>query len=138
MTRTGYFAACMLLLCALACPPATAQDEPTGPTTREQVDTQLEALRQQLALSEYTWNQVHLILKTSIRERIAIANKYGLDAAEDRVELSSKEQRRMRKELKSSRKSTAERMERYLDKEQMKAFEKLQEAIDTEFLARVE
>lgn len=136
MTRFKTIAASSLLACFLACPAALAQDEPAGPTTRELVELQLEELKQELALSEYTWTQVHLILKTSIRERIAIAKKYGLDAGGEGVELSSKEERSMRKELKRSSKSTAERMERYLDKEQMKAFEDLQERIENDFLAQ--
>ncbi len=137
MNKTMNILACLAVIGTLVAMPAGAQEEQAGPTTREQVETELSELKEQLGLPEYTWTQVHLILKTSIRERLAISKKFHLDEISDIEELSSKQQRSMRKELKRSRKSTAERMERYLDKEQMKNFEALQEDIDTEFLARL-
>lgn len=127
--------ACLLASALIVSTPIAAQDEPAGPTTRERVEIELEDIRQRLDLPDYTWNQVHLILKTSIRERIAIAQKYGLEEAASGEALSSKDERRMRKELKHSRKTTAERMERYLDKQQMKTFKALQDEIDTKLLA---
>ena len=69
--------------------PVLAQDEaieaeaPTAPpTTREQVDVQLAELKDRLNLTDYQWTQVEMILKSSIRERVAIAQRYGLDGSE--------------------------------------------------------
>lgn len=130
---------CLLLTCAVVSMPVTAQEHTqAGTTTRELVDTRLAELKERLALSDYTWEQVHLILKTSIRERIAIGRKYGLDGGDSNVSFSSKEKRQMRRELKNNRKATANRMERYLDKDQMKEFKRVQEEIHAEVLARME
>lgn len=131
---------CLLLACAVAPLTVIAQEQPQAATTttRELVDTRLADLKERLALSDYTWEQVHLILKTSIRERIAIGRKYGLDGGDSSEPLSSKEKRQMRRELKSNRKATANRMERYLDKDQMKEFKRVQEEIHAEVLARLE
>ena len=53
---------------------ATAQDDTdTGPSTRELVDAGLEDFRQQLNLSDYQWTQVEQILKSGVRQRVAIA-----------------------------------------------------------------
>ena len=118
---------------------ALAQDEErTGPSVREQVDSQLEVYRTEMGLSDYTWNQVELILKSGIRERVAIAQRYGLDQEGAMDNLSNKDKRQMRKELKESRKNTEERMERYLDKEQMKAFKQFQEEQRDQMMARLE
>ena len=124
---------------ALASTPLLAQDEErAGPSVREQVDQELEMFRTDLGLSDYTWNQVELILKSGIRERVAIAQRYGIDAEGGLESLSNKDKRRMMKAMKESRKSTADRMERYLDKDQMKAFEDYQEQKRDEMLARLE
>ena len=44
----------------------------------------------------------------------------------------------MEKDLKQSRKDTAERMKRYLDKDQYKAFKQLQEDLHDTIVARIE
>ena len=129
------------LLCAtLLAMPAMAQDEEqTGPSVREQVDQELEVFRNELGLSDYTWAQVEVILKSGIRERLAIAQSYGLDGTPGALDnMERKDKRRMMKEMKESRKNTAERMERYLDKDQMKAFEAFQEQQRDEMRARLE
>ena len=118
--------------------PAMAQDD-AGPTTREQVATQLEDYKERMSLSDYQWSQVEMILKSGIRERVAIARRYGLDGNPEVLEnLSRKDKRNLRKELKESREETEDRMKRYLDKEQFKEFKAIQEEIHEQFLARVE
>ncbi len=108
-------------------------------TTREMVDDRLADMKESLALSEYQWTQVEMILKSSIRERVAIIRRYGLDGgAEAIAALEGSEKRAMKRELKDSRKSTEKRMKRYLDKEQFKEFKAIQEEIHDELIARVE
>jgi C-terminal processing protease CtpA/Prc len=120
-------------------PAVLAQEEDQGPSVRERVEQELEVVREELNLSDYKWAQVELILKSGIRERVAIVQRYGLDGTTVRFEdLSGKDQRRMRKDLKESLKNTEDRMERYLDKEQMKTFEEFQERQRDELLARLE
>lgn len=119
---------------------ASAQDEDSGePTTRELVDAGLEDLRQQLNLSDYQWTQVEQILKSGVRQRVAIARRYGLDGTFESIEaLDRKDKKRMEKDLKRNRKDTAERMKRYLDKDQYKAFKQLQEDLHEAIVARIE
>lgn len=119
---------------------ASAQDEDSGePTTRELVDAGLEDLRQQLNLSDYQWTQVEHILKSGVRQRVAIARRYGLDGTFESIEaLDRKDKKRMEKDLKRNRKDTAERMKRYLDKDQYKAFKQLQEDLHEAIVARIE
>ena len=138
--KTSLLLALLLALGGTLALPGMAQDaDQAAVTTRELVDQRLAEMKDRLALSDYTWEQVHLILKSSIRERIAIARKYGLDGSgEALAELSGKDKRAMRRELKDSRKTTEERMERYLDKDQMKEFEAFQEEIYDDMLARME
>ena len=124
----------------LAAPMASAQDaeENTGPSVRERVEQELEQFRTDLDLTDYQWTQVEMILKSSIRERLAIAQRYGLEGQGDWSNLERKEKRQLAKDMKNSRKATAERMERYLDKEQMKAFKAYQEEKRDQMLARLE
>ena len=136
MTNKNRLVLGLLVLGLFMTVPALAQEETAGPTTRERVESQLADLKERLALSDYTWNQVHLILKTSIRERVAIAKKYGLEQPGDFDAMSGKDKRRLGKELKKNRKDTQERMERYLDKDQMKEFKAIQEEVHQEWLAR--
>jgi len=129
-----------LALLTVNAPSGWAQEEDTiQSTTRQRVETELEDYRTRLNVNEYQWNQVRLILKSDIRERMAIAQRYGLDGSSESVEqLSSKQLRRLKREMKDSRKATEERMERYLDKDQMKAFEKVNEELHDDLLARLE
>lgn len=126
------------LLAALAVAgPATAQDGAV--TTREQVEQRLEDLKGRLDLTDYQWTQVEMILRSSIRERMAIAERYGLDGDPATFsELEGSDKRAMRRELKDCRKDTAKRMKRYLDKDQYKEFKALQESIHEELLARLD
>lgn len=121
-------------------PPVTTQaNDSDGPTTRELVAMQMDDYREQLDLSEYKWTQVEQILKSGIRERVAIARRYGFDGTFDHYQaMDRKQKKQLAKDLKDSRKNTAERMKRYLDKDQYKAFEALQEDIHDEIVARVE
>ena len=129
---------CILALGLVITPLAMAQ-ETDGPTTRQVLETELEDYRTLLEVSDYQWSQVRLILKSDIRERMAIAQRYGLDGSEGSLEqLSSKDLRRLKREMKDSRKATEERMERYLTKDQMKAFEKLNDQFHDELLAQLE
>lgn len=119
--------AILLLLSLTWTVPVVAQDE-AGETVREQVDAQLMEYQERLDLDDYTWSQVHLILKSNVKERLAIAQRYGLDGqGEAYDQLSGKEKRQMRGELKENRKATTDRMERYLTKDQMKVFKEIQE-----------
>ncbi len=129
-----------LLLTLAAAPAALAQDaEDAQLSTRELVETQLADLKERLDLSEYQWTQVQMILKSSIRERVAITRRYGLDGDPASLEaLEGKEKRAMRKELKACRKDTEKRMKRYLDKDQYKAFKAVQEEIHEDLIARLE
>lgn len=132
------FIACILALVLASTPLAMAQDT-DEPTTRQMVETELEDYRTQLEVSDYQWSQVRLILKSDIRERMAIAQRYGLDESGDSPELlSSKDLRRLKREMKNSRKATEERMERYLTKDQMKAFEKLNDQFHDDLMTRLE
>ena len=108
-------------------------------TTREMVEDRLADMKERLALSDYEWTQVEMILKSSIRERVAIIRRYGLDGgAEAIAALEGAEKRAMKRELKDSRKNTEKRMKRYLSKEQYKEFKAIQEEIHDELIARVE
>ena len=108
-------------------------------TTREMVDARLADMKERLALSDYQWTQVEMILKSSIRERVAIIRRYGLDGGPEAIAaLEGAEKRAMRRELKDTRKETEKRMKRYLDKEQYKEFKVIQEEIHDELIARVE
>lgn len=139
MKRAWIAWACSALVCAWLVTPAMGQEGVPASTTRAMVDQRLAEMKDRLELSDYTWEQVHLILKTSIRERIAIAKKYGLDGSGEAVgELSSRDKRKMRRELKHVRKSTEDRMERYLSKDQMKEFKAMQEEIHEGLLTRME
>lgn len=118
---------------------AAAQDAAGGPTTREVVESRLIDLKDRLNLDDYQWNQVEMILKSSIRERVAIARRYGLDGDPAAFEaLEGKQKRAMKRALKDSRKNTARRMKRYLDKDQYKEFKRVQEEIHDNFLAQVD
>jgi hypothetical protein len=108
-------------------------------TTREMVDDRLADMKERLALTDYQWTQVEMILKSSIRERVAIIRRYGLDGGPEAIAaLEGAEKRAMKRELKDSRKSTEKRMKRFLDKEQFKEFKAIQEEIHDELIARVE
>lgn len=133
-----------LLMALAAAPAALAQDADTESnagqlSTRELVETQLADLKERLDLSDYQWTQVQMILKSSIRERVAITRRYGLDGDPASLEaLEGKDKRAMRKELKACRKDTEKRMKRYLDKDQYKAFKAVQEEIHEDLIARLE
>lgn len=123
---------CLMLVALLAAAPLAAQqsDAGNGPTTREEVDTRLASIKSELDLSDYQWNQVEMILKSSIRERVSIIQRYGLNENGTRAEpLEGKDKRAAKRELKSSRKDTEKRMKRYLDKQQYKAFKAYQETL---------
>lgn len=127
----------LTLLFAAAAGDLRAQDNET--TTREMVEEQLLDLKTRLNLTDYQWTQVEMILKSSIRERVAIARRYGLDGGgEAFANLERKQKRAMKKELKACRENTQDRMKRFLDKEQYKEFKAVQEEIHDEILARVE
>lgn len=118
---------------------AGAQEDSDEPTTRELVDAQLIRYREQLALGDYQWAQVEQILRSDIRERVAIARRFGLDGSEaSAASLEKKQVRALEKQLKNSREFTEERMKRYLDKPKFKEFKALQEQIHDEFEARLE
>ena len=53
-TRTSALCLTALLMISM---PVLAQDEPVGPSVREQVETELEVFRTELGLSDYTWAQ---------------------------------------------------------------------------------
>jgi hypothetical protein len=123
----------------LASAAATAQNDKPAATTREVVEQRLEDMKTRLALDDYTWTQVERILKSSIRERVAIAHRYGLDGEiESLAELEGREKRAAKRELKQCRKNVEKRMKRYLDKEQFKEFKAIQEEIHEEMMARIE
>lgn len=129
----------VLLLLAIPQGPAGAQDDGDEPTTRELVDAQLIRYREELALGDYQWAQVEAILRSDIRERVAIARRYGLDGSdESAANLEKKQLRALERQLKDSRDFTEERMKRYLDKPKFKEFKALQELIHDEFEARLE
>jgi len=129
----------LCLALALTTSSVTLAQDVTEPTTRQRVETELEDYRTQLDVSDYQWSQVRLILKSDIRERMAIAQRYGLDeTGGDPEEIDSKDLRRLKKEMKESRKATEDRMERYLTKEQMKTFEKLNNQFHDELMAQLE
>jgi hypothetical protein len=108
-------------------------------TTREIVEQGLEELKARLALDDYQWAQVEMILKSGIRERVAITRRYGLDGDTVTADsLDDDQVKAMRKDLKECRKNTEKRMKRYLDKEQYKEFKAVQEALHEELLARAE
>lgn len=122
----------LMLIALLATAPLAAQESPdsNGATTREVVDERLAELRTELDLNDYQWSQVEMILKSSIRERLAVIRRYDLDDSEARSEpLEGSEKRAAKRELKESRKDLEKRMKRYLDKEQYKAFKDRQEVL---------
>lgn len=126
---------------ALTTLPVAAQDGDAGsaPTTRAMVEAQLLELKGQLNLGDYEWTQVEQILKSGIRERVAITRRYGLTGDMDMLEpLEGSEKRALKRELKDSRKDTEKRMKRYLDKDQFKAFKALQEEIYASLLERAD
>ncbi len=130
-----------ILLTGLMLTAATvvAQTDEPGTTTREVVEQRLEDMKTRLDLDDYTWSQVERILKSSIRERVAIARRYGLDGElESLADLEGSEKRAAKRELKQCRKDVEKRMKRYLDKEQYKEFKAIQEEIHEEMLARIE
>ncbi|KAA9131332.1 hypothetical protein F3N42_08395 [Marinihelvus fidelis] len=130
----------ILMLLALAASPAFAQGDPDeNPSTRELVELGLQEFREQLNLSDYQWTQVEQILRSGVRQRIAIARRYGLDGTLESIEsMDRKQKRRLEKDLKQSRKDTTERMKRFLDKDQYKAFKALQEDLHEAIVARIE
>ena len=130
----------LLVLLMLAGPgPAWSQEDSNEPTTRELVDEQLVRYRDELALDDYQWAQVEIILRSDIRERVAIARRFGLDGSDaSAANLEKKQVRALEKQLKASRDYTEERMKRYLDKPKFKEFKALQEQIHDEFEARLE
>ena len=118
---------------------ATSVTATPNATTREMVDDRLAAMKERLALGDYEWTQVEMILKSSIRERVAIIRRYGLDGGPEAIAaLEGSEKRAMKRELKDSRKNTEKRMKRYLTKDQYKEFKAIQEEIHEELIARVE
>ncbi len=130
-----------ILLTGLMLTTATvvAQTDESGATTREVVEQRLEDMKTRLDLDDYTWSQVERILKSSIRERVAIARRYGLDGEmETLADLEGSEKRAAKRELKQCRKDVEKRMKRYLDKDQYKEFKAIQEEIHEEMLARIE
>ncbi len=130
-----------ILLTGLMLTAATvvAQTDESGATTREVVEQRLEDMKTRLDLDDYTWSQVERILKSSIRERVAIARRYGLDGEmETLADLEGSEKRAAKRELKQCRKDVEKRMKRYLDKDQYKEFKAIQEEIHEEMLARIE
>lgn len=138
MKRQSIFVLLATAVLALGAVPLGAQEE-AGTTTREVVETKLEEMKGRLDLDDYQWSQVEMILKSSIRERVAIINRYGLnrdDVTLDTLERSEK--RAMRRELKDCRKNTEKRMKRYLDKDQYKEFKAIQDEIHDELMARIE
>jgi hypothetical protein len=139
MPRNPLLLALTLAFLVLAGPTALAQESDLQSTTRTRVEAALEEYREQLHLTDYQWTQVRLIIKSDIRERMAIAQRYGLDGDGEGIDqLSSKELRRLKRDMKNSRKATEERMERYLDKDQMKAFEAIHEQLHDELMAQLE
>lgn len=140
----GLLAALLCLALLSAGTTATAQEDaavtaPPNATTREMVDDRLADMKERLALDDYQWTQVEMILKSSIRERVAIIRRYGLNGgAEAIAALEGAEKRAMKRELKDTRKETEKRMKRYLDKDQYKEFKAIQEEIHDELIARVE
>lgn len=122
----------LLLIAMLGTAPLAAQEslDNSGTTTREEVDSRLATIKTEMDLSDYQWSQVEMILKSSIRERVAIIKRYGLDGSTDLLEpLEGSEKRAAKRELKTSRKDTEKRMKRYLDKAQYKEFKAYQEQL---------
>ena len=131
----------LLFLTGLLLTTATvvASADESSTTTREVVEERLDEMKTRLDLDDYTWSQVERILKSSIRERVAIARRYGLDGdIESLGELEGSDKRAAKRELKQCRKDVEKRMKRYLDKEQYKEFKAIQEEIHEEMLARIE
>lgn len=131
------------LFALAAAAPAGAEEagaeEAGTSTTREVVESRLEEMKSQLALDDYTWSQVEMILKSSIRERLAIINRYGLNGegvSLDNLERADK--RAVRRELKDCQENAEKRMKRYLDKEQYKEFKSIQDEIHDELLSRLD
>jgi len=132
--QTLFMAGALVLAHAIATPAHGSEV-----TVRDQVATELEKYHAGLGLSDYTWTQVEVILKSGIRERVAIAQKYGLAGPDDPPPtLDAKQRKELEKELKLSRKTTEDRMERYLDKDQMKQFEAFQDERYHAFLTHLE
>ena len=131
----------VLVLALLGAGHVSAQtgDDNDTPTTRELVDEQLTRYRESLALSDYQWTQVERILRSDIRERVAIAQRFGLDGSDaSAADLEKKQVRALERALKDSRDFTEERMKRYLEKDKFKEFKALQEEIHEEFEQRLE
>lgn len=127
------------LLCLSGINTAGAQDENTGPTTRELVDQQITRYRDTLELSDYKWAQVERILRSDIRERVAIARRFGLLGGDtSAADLEKRQVRALEKDLKQARSFTEDRMKRYLEKSKFREFKDLQEEIHEEFEAELE
>ncbi len=143
MTRLTHIATVALTL-LLGSPLLSAQDAESvtatpNATTREMVEDRLVDMKERLALGDYEWTQVEMILKSSIRERVAIIRRYGLDGGPEAIAaLEGADKRAMKRELKDNRKNTEKRMKRYLSKDQYKEFKVIQEEIHDELIARVE
>ena len=131
------FVSCLLLVAATPAAPAVAQ-ESEGPTTRDLIAEQLEDYREALELSEYQWSQVETILRSAIRERIAISRRYGLEDEAALAALDRKQRRDLGRDLDEAREFTDDRMERYLDKEQFERFEEYQDVLYEDIEARIE
>jgi hypothetical protein len=134
----GLLAAALFGGLASGLEPAMAQDDVVVLSTRDRMEMQLAEYKEQLDLSEYQWSQVEAILKSGIRERVAIANRYGVGPGGVPLEaLDKKQQKEMARELKDSRKETLQRMKRYLDKDKYQEFKTIQEQAHAELLAQV-
>jgi len=122
----------LMFIALLGAAPLAAQEsaDDSGSTTREVVDERLAELKTELGLNDYQWSQVEMTLKSSIRERLAIVQRYDLEDGAARPEpLNGSEKRAAKRELKSSQENLEKRMKRYLDKEQYKSFRDSQEVL---------
>ena len=128
---------CLLLAAALPAAPAAAQEN-EGPTTRDLIAEQLDGYREALELGDYEWSQVETILRSAIRERIAIGRRYGLEDEAALAALDRKQRRDLGRDLEEAREFTDERMERYLDKEQFERFEEYEDSLYDAIEARIE
>ena len=138
MTKRSMFILLAAAFLAFGAAPLHAQEDNIT-TTREVVESRLADMKDRLALDDYQWSQVEMILKSSIRERVAIINRYGLNGDDVTLEnLERSDKRAMRRELKDCRKNAEKRMKRYLDKDQYKEFKAIQDEIHEELLSRIE
>jgi hypothetical protein len=127
-----------LLLGAVA-PAAFAQaQDPEGPTTRDLIAERLDGYRDALELDDYHWSRVETILRSAIRERIAIGRRYGLEDEAALAALERSERRQLERDLEQARDFTLDRMERYLDEEQFERFEDYEDGIYEAIEARIE